>query len=548
MDCQRWADQVAKGRFEFLNTAVEYPEQVDWNDPKQTQLWRLHLHYFDYALALGAAYQRTHDQSYYTVYRRLVLDWTSRYRVIRGDGWLPYAISRRIENWIYSCLLFQAELEQDRPFYDLVLKSLYFQARYLARNLEFDLLGNHLLVNAKALYFAGRFFEDQHMLERGSRLLKEQAEEQILPDGGHFERSPMYHCLVLLDFLDCLAWPASENASLETIRAKAQEMLGFLRRIVLPNGEIPLFNDSALNMAPSPRQLFSYAGEILGDVAPEPVKGLRPSHWTGAASGYAVMRSQEAFMIVDGGPIGPAYQPGHGHCDLFSYELVLGDEKLIVDSGVYEYEEGEMRPYCRGTRAHNTVMVDEQEQSEIWKSFRVARRAYPHDVDFSRKGDVLVFRGWHGGYRHMGKGLTHARWIAWLDEKAWFICDRISGHGKHTVQSFIHFHPSVRLGHNSGLIKAYGNSCVLSVLPFGFSGEELLHGWYCPEFGKRVANKVLMLTNMTSLPVECGYLLIPGLVDQAELSTDNHGRYTIVVNNRHWVVDLREGSVGSCRV
>jgi len=73
--------------------------------------------------------------------------------------------------------------------------------------LEFHLLGNHLLANAKALVFAGCFFsgdEADGWLRTGLDLLEAEFAEQILDDGAHFELSPMYHAVILEDVLDLI--------------------------------------------------------------------------------------------------------------------------------------------------------------------------------------------------------------------------------------------------------------------------------------------------------------------------------------------------------
>src|SRR5439155_3503852 len=82
------------------------------------------------------------------------------------------------------------------------------QARWLRGRLEHHLLGNHLWANAKALVFAGAWFEGaeaERWLDTGVRLLRREFAEQILADGGHFERSPMYHAIALADVLDLCA-------------------------------------------------------------------------------------------------------------------------------------------------------------------------------------------------------------------------------------------------------------------------------------------------------------------------------------------------------
>ena len=82
-----------------------------------------------------------------------------------------------------------------------------------------------------------------------------------------------------------------------------------------------------------------------------------------AESGYYGERTERGHYVIvicDAGPIGPDYVPGHGHADLFSFELSLNGARLVVDSGVASYEAGPMRQYCRSTRAHNTLEIDGQ--------------------------------------------------------------------------------------------------------------------------------------------------------------------------------------------
>jgi uncharacterized heparinase superfamily protein len=443
-------------------------------------------------------------------------------------------------------MLFRNDLEKDSPFRNLFLRSLSYQASHLARNLEFDLLGNHLIANAKALFFAGTLFGEAPWTARGLELLKTQAQEQILTDGGHFERSPMYHCIVLGDYLDCLSWLAPGSADYRFLEEKVEQMLEFLTAILLPNGRIPLFNDSAYGIAPDVQQIFSYANAVTRYEKPELRRAF--ATWQGKDSGYCVIRSKASCMIIDGGKIGPDYQPGHGHCDLFSYELALGRETMVVDSGVYEYEEGEMRNYCRSTKAHNTVTVDGKEQSEIWKSFRVARRAHPFDVALVKTGASVFFQGRHDGYRRLGDQIVHSRWIALIDGAFWLILDEISGRGKHLAESFIQLHPEVLVSSaERGPIEIARNAEQLTMVPFGGVKMHQRQHWYCPEFGRRYPNTVLALTARAELPVRFGYLLVPGGVQQVEIAAGDRDPQSIMfdihLDEKRYQVDLSANTV-----
>jgi len=128
-------------------------------------------------------------------------------------------------------------------------------------------------------------------------------------------------------------------------------------------------------------------------------------------TGYATIRDNIArsFLIFDCGPLGPDYQPGHGHSDVLSYELTLQGQRVIVDTGVSSYEQGPERYYERSTAAHNTVRVDGLEQAEIWGGFRVGRRPAVSSIHCGEIEDSQFVRGTHFGYKHL-KRCSFARY------------------------------------------------------------------------------------------------------------------------------------------
>jgi uncharacterized heparinase superfamily protein len=141
-------------------------------------LWRYHLHYFD-DLNAHSAEEREQWQS------QLLCRWVKDNPPGQGTGWEPYPTSLRMVNWMKWALAGHALPVE-------CIESLAAQARWLARRLETHLLGNHLFSNAKAMIFAGIFFqgsEAEAWVSMGLRILEEQLGEQVLSDGGHFERT-----------------------------------------------------------------------------------------------------------------------------------------------------------------------------------------------------------------------------------------------------------------------------------------------------------------------------------------------------------------------
>ena len=285
--------------------------------------------------------------------------------------------------------VYRDRTESDRKFADKLWRSIFIQSQWLRRNLEVYLLGNHFFENGAALALVGSCFkgpEADRWYLAGKKIVTTEIREQVLSDGMHFERSPMYHLRFI--YLLLLLMRIGRDDIRRTAWDAAGEMISALKYLCHPDGEIALFNDSALGIYNRPAELIDLweneAGRSTGGGDTPPV-----GNWALPEAGYYGFRDGDGnYLICDAGPIGPDYLPGHAHGDIFSFELSLKGRRVIVDSGVYEYAVGRMRDYCRSTGAHNTVEIAGQDQCEFWGAFRVARRGAPAgcQLEFFRAG------------------------------------------------------------------------------------------------------------------------------------------------------------------
>lgn len=435
--CARKPSMIGANRFRFLNDEREISGN-DWNSSSLPKLWLYNLHYFDDLNADGSPARAPW-------HRELIARWIADNPPAAGNGWEPYCISLRVVNWIkWRC---GGRRFGDEAHERAALNSLATQVRYLRGRLERHLLGNHLWANYKALLFAGVFFEGaeaERWRAEGLAGLRREIGEQILADGGHFERSPMYHAILLEDLLDLLQlarlFPeAFSHTDVALWREKIIAMLGWLQVMSHPDGGIAFFNDAAQGIAPNIAELSAYA-RGLGVEPPAPsdeALQLLPD------SGYARLQCDGAVLIADVGEIGPDYLPGHAHADTLSFELSLRGRRVLVNAGTSRYDIGEERLWQRGTAAHNTVEIDGHDSSEVWSSFRVARRAKPFGVEHGRFGEGAWLAAAHDGYRRLkGRPVHHRRWL--LQPGALRIEDRIEGVFDSAVARY-RVHPDVRV-------------------------------------------------------------------------------------------------------
>jgi uncharacterized heparinase superfamily protein len=137
---------------------------------------------------------------------------------------------------------------------------------------------------------------------------------------------------------------------------------------------------------------------------------------------------------VDVGPIGPDYIPGHAHADTFNFELRIAGKPFVVDTGLSTYEIGKRRDFERGTLAHNTVVVNGQNSSDVWGGFRVAERA---GIVALEEGDDHI-KATHNGYKKFG--IAHTRKFEFYENKI-LILDELNKDIE--AKAYLHFHPDV---------------------------------------------------------------------------------------------------------
>ncbi|RUO18672.1 heparinase II/III family protein [Aliidiomarina haloalkalitolerans] len=464
----------SESRFNFLNFSFEIRSTDDWHSPILEKLWRYNLHYFD-------DLNSTNSDQRVLEHERLIHKWINENPIMHGDGWEAYPLSLRIVNWIKWCSRNPEYVDQT------ILNSLHTQVRALEKQLEFHILANHLFANAKALAFAGQFFaglEAKRWRKLSNRLLTAELKEQFLNDGAHYERSPMYHCILMWDLLDlyCLFSSRDPEARpvIEKIKVKVENGLSWLSNIIHTDGEIPFFNDSTFGIAPKVHQIQEYAEAL----------GIRPSLLQLDQSNFIKQKVGPFTLVADVGEIAPKYQPGHAHAEAGSFELSIGTQRILVNSGIDEYGMSRRRLKQRSTCSHNTVEIIRDGQvlnsSEVWSGFRVARRASVSKQITEHSFECRIEGFWLNNITS-----THVRKFDFgaQNKKSLVIHDVISS-GVFGCAHF-HFHPACQLSvlDTHSLAAEVGGSLVH--INFSEHAETLrieCGEWY-PEFGKAIPNK-----------------------------------------------------------
>lgn len=488
-NCWRWSGpEISEqslfedGSVSFLNVKANFRHGLSWNDSRFEKLWLYNLHYFDDLNAVNNVIRKS-------IQSEFVMRWINENARIEGNGWEPYPLSLRIVNWIkwYN----RAGINNPQ-----IILSLHQQAQALSKQLEYHILGNHLFANGKALVFAGCFLQGDladSYLEIGLKILEREIPEQFLADGGHFELSPMYHCILLWDLLELIQLAAvtqhTRLVAVETYwRQVAQKALNWLSVMIHADGDVSFFNDSAIGIAASPQQIFNYAASL----------GLK-SHFnepqrlhTLADSGYSKINMPAHSLIFDHAQVGPDYLPGHAHADTLSFEWSVGNQRVFVNSGTSMYGVSHERLRQRKTAAHNTIEVDGHDSSEVWSGFRVARRAKAVLESANTSGEWVAVTAAHDGYRRLKGKVTHRRTIA-MAAKQLIVSDQLTGDFKQAVAHF-HLHPDVQanVGSDGSIQLQLTNGQLIEFRSTGLC--QLVDTSWHPHFGQSVATLKIAVT------------------------------------------------------
>jgi len=476
-------NDLQDGKIRLLGTTGDFGDPADWVQAEAPQLWRFHLHYWDWAWGLAVDLDRATARS---VFARIWRSWQAMVIFGRGDAWLPYPTALRAWSWcgLYRDLVASSELE------GCFVQELSAHVGYLRRNLESDIGGNHLIKDLKALIGLAIFFADEGMLRRAIRRLTAEIAVQVLPDGGHYERAPAYHCQVLTDLIDVVELLQSTGRA---PGVEVTEAITCMRRwlgsVLLPGGQVPLLNDGY----PIPAELIAALRP-----APPPTGPLQILTDTGlvraAIGGW--------HLLADVGAPCPDELPGHAHADTLGCLVHVDGSPLLVDVGTSTYAPGPVRGYERSTAAHNTVEIDGVDSTEVWGAFRAARRARVHGLKTRGTTDLVTIEAAHDGFRRLRGCPAHRRrWS--LNASGLRVDDLVTGSGRHRVTVRWHLAPgsAVRLEAGGAVVTTavgvflvtVGASCPLKL---AIESGQLAVG-----FLRTTAAPVLTFRSNTFLPV-----------------------------------------------
>jgi hypothetical protein len=233
------------------------------------------------------------------------------------------------------------------------------------------------------------------------------------------------------------------------------------------------------------------------------------------------------YLVFDCGPFGYKPLPNHGHADALSFELHAYGQTLLVDAGVYSTALGQnWRNFFRGTAAHNTVVVDELDQSILMDTRRVYRPAETTLHQWLTHEHFDFVDGSHTGYNRLAEPITHRRQIFFIKPEYWLVIDWLHGQGVHTFDLHFHLMPGVVSQHDPAIHTVYGGNigqpglCIAPVAGDEWQSEVItgsespIQGWVSFFSGEKQAAPTVRFRQQRHAPAQFCTVLYPYQADK----------------------------------
>ena len=467
---------------------LRFAPGIDYRDVRVTGdckfVWEPNRHH--QFVVLARAYRASGERRFAEAVVEQWDSWMAQCPFGIGMNWRSHLeLGIRLINWVWAFDLIREANVLDQADETRWLQSCQAHIWEIARSYSRgSSAGNHRVGEAAGVYIATSYLSGL----RGARAWRDEAhdmlEDEILrqtfDDGGPREQALGYHLFVLQFFLVCgLVGRRTGDEFSATYWERLERMLGFVAELAAGGDALPVFGDCddgyVLDLGagrPDAQALLTLGATVFAErdfglaargdaemarwlpLTPQAddaaLRVTSPARLRSTAfehTGYYLLQSgtdgeaDRISVVFDCGALGLVPLAGHGHADALSFTLRAFGRDVLVDPGTYDYfTYPEWRRYFRGTSAHNTIMIDGENQSELRGAFLWARPATAHCLAWQPSENGGTVAGRHDGYTRLSEPVVHSRTIT-LDgvRRVVTVRDDLTGRGVHDVQLNLHF-------------------------------------------------------------------------------------------------------------
>jgi len=421
-------------------------------------IWELNRLYILYKFAFG--YLKNEEEKYLEIYEKLIEEWIANNPPESGINWVNnLEIAIRSINIFWSFLLIIEGLDKKNKI--KIEKLLTQHLKHLYKHINYTkvcITNNHLLGESAVLFYFGKILDNKKYIKKGKKIFFNEIERQFYDDGVNFEGSTGYHKFAVQFLVIVLSILDKDSKQFKKVSKILYKSLKFLQSISDENYIIPKIGDwdggnvfkfnnkSSDNM----KELIGFLNLFEKESVPESVgykilfgniekvknknqiKNRDFQVYT--KSGYIVDKKYN-FILFRAGRHGL-----HGHCDQLSFVYKINGREFLIDPGSYIYNnKPKYRKYFRSTEAHNTLKINDIEQSEQLSNFQWAK---------TRDGKILntvqekKYSLMEAQINYGDKGFYHKRILINIFNSGIIVIDLLKGKNINEAKRFWHVNGS----------------------------------------------------------------------------------------------------------
>jgi hypothetical protein len=513
-------------------------------------VWELNRHL--HLVRLAQAYALSEKQTYLDGLAKQLDSWFETCPPLRGPNWTSsLEAGIRLISWslIWEMLggwdgvLFKGDAgERLRTRW---LASVFAHCQFIRRHSSrHSSANNHLIGELAGLFVAGKTWPHWPQVEKWADEAKLELEREAIvqhsSDGVNREQAFAYQVFAAEFLMVAGIYGRRYGDSFgDAFWGSLKRACIFLRAVRDVGGHVPMVGDAddgmVLRLEPGeagdrPALLLALSdaifGKTTGAVRTDTVRWLlgdsggglstpitqRPSKWQFPDGGYYVFgcnfgQPNEVKALLDCGPLGYLGIAAHGHADALAFTLSICGEECLIDPGTFSYwNELKWRAYFRGTSAHNTLSVDDLDQSVSGGRFMWTRKAKVTIEVVPQSPERFDFVGTHDGYMRLTDPVQHRRSVHYdATNGTLLVFDAVKCQTNHLMAQHWHFAPDIGVEVQGQVAIVSGTrfrmTCTfpganLSIELFRGSEQPVL-GWFSRTYESKVPSNTLRVSTTT---------------------------------------------------
>jgi uncharacterized heparinase superfamily protein len=394
------AEEILEGRFPLAGRELDTNGTSPFFLELPSMAFAARLHGFSWLRHLRAI--KTTEAS--AKARSIVNQWLLTHgKLVEGVAWEPEIVAIRLIAWLsHSPVVLNGA---DSAFYRRFSRSLAVQGDFLERMVKSCASGETRFRMRIALAMLSVSVPaSASAIRRAARLLDEEIDQQILPDGGHISRNPRTTLDLLLDLLPLRQTYMNLGHDMPSrLISGIDRMYPALRFFRHQDGDLALFNGATSTLANELMSVLRY-----DETAGQPFRALPQMN-------YQRMSAAQTTILMDTGLPLSREMSRTAHAGFLSFEMSSGRSRFIVNSGSPRFASITYRQTARSTAAHSTLVINETSSARLSSSGWLGHVMVdgPNRVELVRKedegGDDCIEAS-HDGYV-VPFGLIHRRHI-----------------------------------------------------------------------------------------------------------------------------------------